>query len=170
MSWSDIQVTGLLGLGKGIGSYIVQARQAKSDKKWKAYNNKMTQLQNAVNQDNITINENMAVERNVREQYALRLSAYKTNASATVAAAAVGAEGNSVDRVMADLARNESRAQTTLARDFKFQMQGFNAQRDSSRMQTAMQMDYTQIPKPNLAATLLETSADAASKWWESKL
>lgn len=170
MSWSDIQVTGLLGLGKGIGSYIVQSRQAKSDKKWKAYNNKMTQLQNAVNQDNITINENMAVERNVREQYALRLSAYKTNASATVAAAAVGAEGNSVDRVMADLARNESRAQTALARDFKFQMQGFSAQRDSSRMQTAMQMDYTQIPKPNLAATLLETSADTVSKWWESKL
>ena len=170
MAWSDKAVTGVLGLGKGLGSYIVQSRKAKADRQWQKYNNKLTQLQNAVNQDNITINENMAVERNVREQYALRLSAYKTNASATVAAAAVGAEGNSVDRVMADLARNESRAQTTLARDFKFQMQGFNAQRESSRMQTAMQIDYTQIPKPNLAASLLDVASDTASKWWEAKL
>lgn len=158
--WSDMTVQGALSGFKAIGSYIQSARQYKSDKAWQKYNNTMTRLQNAQNQNNLTANEGMLIERKVRESYALRVSEYKTKASATVAAAAVGAEGGSVDQVLLDISRNEARAQNELETDINYQIQGIRNQQQASNLQTEMQIDYTTLPKPNLASTLLGAYAD----------
>lgn len=166
--WADWQVNGITGGLKAVGSFILQSRQAKSDRKWQEYNNKMTRLQDGVNQNNINLNQNMAVERQVREQYQLRMAEYQTSSKAEAAAAAVGAEGNSVDKVLLEISQNESRAQASMRTDMNYQMVGFQNQRQSSALQTAMQIDYTQIPKPNLAQSLLSWGADTAAGWWQS--
>lgn len=168
MSWSQWQVNGAVGGMQAIGNYIVQRRQAKSDLAWQKYNNTMTRLQGAINQNNINTNQNMAVERQVRETYNLRLAKYQTESKAEVASAALGAEGNSVDMVMRDINMNEARMQEQMRTDMNYQMVGFNNQRQSSAMQTEMQIDYTQIPKPSLAQSLLDWGAKTSIGWWES--
>lgn len=167
--WSDFQLqAGLSGM-KAIGSFIVNRRQYKSEKAWQDYNNKMTRLQNAGNQNNLTQNEGMLIERTVREKYNTAISRYKTSASATVAAAAVGAEGNSVDMVLVDIARNESRAQQRIQQDFEYNIQGIRNQQQQSNLQTEMQIDYKQLPEPSIATSLLDWGAKAATSWWENE-
>lgn len=168
MAWADWQINGVVGGFKAIGTYIQQSRQAKSDKKWQEYNNKMIRIQDGINQNNITINQNMAIERQVRESYQLRQAEYQTESAATAAAAAVGAEGNSVDKVLLQVSQNEARMQSQLKTDMNYQKVNFDNQRQSSTMQTMMQIDYTQIPKPNLAQSLLSWGSETANNWWKS--
>lgn len=168
--WADWQINGVVGGFQAIGTYIQQSRKAKNDRKWQAYNNAMTRMQDGLNQSNINTNQNMAVERQVRESYALRVAEYQTSSKAEAAAAAVGAEGNSVDKVLLEVSNNEARMQQQLRTDMNYQMVGFQNQRQSSALQTQMQLDFTQIPKPNLASSLLSWGADTMKGWWESKL
>ncbi len=168
--WADWQIQGALGGFKAIGSFIQQQRQAKADKAWQAYNNKLVNLQNAQNQNNITVNENMAVERNVRERFQISQSEYKTTGEAVAAAGALGAEGNSVDLVLKDISRNAGRAMAASQNDFEYSMLSYSKQKEASSFQTAMQYDYTQIPSPNIATSLLSWGADTTSKWIDSKL
>lgn len=168
--WSDFGVQAALSGFKAIGSYVAASRQAKSDRAWQEYNNKMTALQNAQNQNNLTQNEGMLIERQTREQYAVRVSEYKTQASATVAAAAVGSEGNSVDMVMVDIARNAARASSELTTDFNYQIQGIRNQQQQSALQMEMQFDRRSIPSPSIATTLLGTAADIGTTWYKQKL
>lgn len=167
--WTDAQAQGALSAFKHIGSFIVASRQAKADRAWQAYNNAMTRLQNAQNQNNITINENLLVERQIRESFNIDKSKYKTSAEVTVAAAAVGAEGNSVDLVLQEVSKNASNAQATLARDFETQALVLSQQREASNLQTEMQIDYTQIPKPNILRGLLDWGADFSTQLWGNK-
>lgn len=169
MAWANWQVQGAMTGIKEVGSFILKSRQAKSDRAWQKYNNAMTRIQNATNQNALTANEGMLVERTVRERFNTDLSAYKTKASGVVAAAAVGAEGNSVERVLAEVEHNRARAQSGITTDLNYQQQGIAQQRASSNMQTEMQIDYTQIPKPNFASSLLDWGANTTMKWWESK-
>lgn len=168
MAWAETAINGIVGGAQAIGTYLIQSRQAKSNKKWQEYNNKMVRIQDAVNQNNITTNQNMAVERQVRESYNLRVAEYQTEAKATVAAAAVGAEGNSVDMVLRDISQNEARAQSALKTDLNYQMIGWQGQREASARQMQMQIDNTQIPKPNIAASLLSWGGGVAVDWWKS--
>jgi len=169
MSWAEWQINGVVGGFKAVGSFIQQSRQAKSDRAWQKYNNKMTRLQNAVNQNSITTNQNMALERKVRESFNLRAAKYQTQGKAEVASGALGVEGNSVDMVMRDIKQNESRMQQQLEKDFEYQAMGFDQQRQSSAMQTEMQIDRRQIPTPNIAQSLLQWGAETSNDWWKSK-
>lgn len=167
--WTDFQLqAGLSGM-KAVGSFIVNRRQYKSDKAWQNYNNKMTRLQNAQNQNNLTANEGMLIERTAREKFNVQISEYKTAASATVAAAAVGAEGNSVDLVLLDISRNADRAEARITQDFDYSINSIRNQQDASDMQTEMQVDYTSLPKPNLATSLLDFGANVGMRWWENQ-
>lgn len=167
MTWVDQSV---LGGFKSVGSFITRSRQAKADKAWQRYNNALARMQNANNQNNITINQGLAAERLTRERFAVQTSSYQTQASAEVAAGAIGAEGNSVDLVMLDIRRNAERAQQQLTRGFEETILMTQEQRRASNLQTEMQIDYTQIPKPNIAQDLMQWGADSVGKWWESKV
>ena len=158
--WSDMAAQGGLSAFKAIGSYITAKRQAKSDKLWQDYNNKLTRMQDAMNQNALTTNENMLRERSMRDKYNVEISKYKTQASAEVASAAVGAEGNSVDLVMLEISQNAARASKAIDQDADYQYQGIQQQRLSSKMQTEMQIDYTQIVKPSIAAAVMGWGAD----------
>lgn len=167
--WADWQGQAALGGFKAVGSYILRSRQAKADKLWQKYNNAMTNMQNAQNQNNITINENLLAERQVRAKYAVEQSAYQTEGSAEMAAAVIGAEGNSVNRTLAQIQKNATREQNMLDRDFEIQGQQLAEQRMASDFQTEMQLDRKQIPTPNIASDLLNFAGDTGMKWWSSK-
>lgn len=168
--WADWQGQAALGGFKAVGSYFLRSRQAKADKAWKAYNNALTRMQNAQNQNNITINETLLVERAVRAKFAVETSAYQTEGSAEMAAAVLGVEGNSVNRALAQVTKNATREQAQLDRDFETQALTLAEQRNSSNLQTEMQIDYTQVPKPNILSEFLNFGADTGMKWWESKV
>jgi hypothetical protein len=168
--WTDLQVQGTLSLAKGVGSYVLASRQAKSDRAWQAYNNSLTRLQNAQNQNAISMNEGLAIERNTREKFNIDVSEYRTKASATVAAGAMGSEGNSVDAVLTDISRNATNARAAQEQDFQAQLLGFRQQSEASNLQTEMQQYYTHIPKPSIAGSLLGVTADVSNKWIERKL
>lgn len=170
MSWADWQIQGALGGMKAVGSFILRSRQAKADRAWQAYNNALTRMQNAQNQNAITMNETLLAERNVRAKYAVQQSSYATQGQAEMAAAAIGAEGNNVQRVLLQIKKNESRELAALDRDFDAQALQLAEQRNASDLQTEMQIDYRQIPKPNIASDLLNLAGDTGMKWWESKL
>ncbi len=168
--WADWQGQAVLGGFKAVGSYFLRSRQAKADKAWQRYNNALTRMQNAQNQNNITINETLLTERNVRAKYAVEQAAYQTEGSAEMAAAVLGVEGNSVNRTLAQITKNATREQQQLDRDFETQALQLAEQRSASNLQTEMQIDYQQIPKPNLLSEFLNFGADTGMKWWESKI
>lgn len=165
MSWSDMKVSGLTSVIQGVGSYIVAKKQAADDKRWRDYNNAMTNLQNAQNQNTITTNENLAIERSAEQAYQIRKSEYITKASAEVQAAATGTTGNSVDMVLFDIGRNAADADAKRLMDLEAQVLGFNNQRVTSNMQTAASIDYRVTPTPSLTSSLLMTGADLTNQW-----
>lgn len=158
--WTDVATQGALSGFKAIGSYITAKRQAKADKAWQDYNNKLTRMQDAMNQNALTTNENMLRERAARDKFNIEISKYKTTAAAEVASASIGAEGNSVDLVMLEISQNAARAQNEIETDADYQYMGIQQQRRSSKMQAEMQLDYTQIVKPSIASAVLGWGAD----------
>lgn len=170
MSFAEFPAMATLGGMKSLGSFILNRRQAKADKAWQKYNNALTRMQNAQNHNAITVNEGLLAERTTRAKFAVRQAAYRTQGEAEMSAAAVGATGNNVERVLATLKKNESRELTQLDRDFEAQALQLAEQRTASNLQTEMQIDYKQIPSPNLLSTLLTGVGDVSMKFWESKL
>lgn len=158
--WTDIGVQGALSGFKAIGGYITAKRQAKADKAWQEYNNKLTRMQDALNQNALTTNENILRERVARDKYNVEVSKYRTQAESEVASAAIGAEGNSVDLAMLEISQNAARAQHEIEVDADYQFMGYQQQRTSSRMQTEMQLDYKQIVKPSIASAVFGWGAE----------
>lgn len=158
--WTDTGTQAALGGFKALGGYIAAKRQAKADKAWQDYNNKLTRMQDAMNQNAITVNENILEERVTRDKYNIEVSKYRTQAESEVAAAAIGAEGNSVDLALLEISQNAARAQHEIEVDADYQFQGYQQQRLSSRMQTEMQLDYKQIVKPSIASAVFGWGAE----------
>lgn len=160
--WSDIALLAVSGI-KQLVSYNEDVKQHDLDAKWQAYNNAMIAVQDAGNQNNITTNENLAVQDAAKKKYAIRQTAYKTRASAEVAAAASGTGGRSVDIALFDIGRNEAMALEATNDDLAMQYLQFDNQRVASSMQAKMSHDFRGLPTPNPATYMLGFASDAAS-------
>jgi len=167
--WANWETQGALSAFKAVGSFVIASQQAKSDRAWQKYNNQMTRLQNANNQNNLTENEGMLAERTAREAYNLRVSEYKTSASADVAAGATGTEGNSVNLVMQDIKNNAANAQHALLTDYNYSVESIRNQQAQSNLQTELQLDKKSIPSPSIASSLLGAAGDIGSEFINSK-
>lgn len=154
-TWGSVFMKGLPGAVSSVVGYITASQDAKQQRKWQAYNNALVRLQNAQNQNAITTNEGMAVERASEAEYAIRKSEYITKGSAEVSAAATGTTGRSVDAVLFDIGRNAAKASADKARDLQYQQLGFQQQRESSNLQTEMNIDRATIPGPSAADAVL---------------
>lgn len=165
MSWGSLLLAGAPKAIGQIGSFITAGLEAKTQKRWQAYNNALVRLQNAQNQNAITTNEGMIIERSAEQEYAIRKSEYMTKASTEVSAAASGTTGRSVNAVLFDVGRNAAEASRKREQDLQYQLLGTQQQRESSNMQTEMQQDYTRIPKPSTADLALGLTATAVSTW-----
>ena len=164
-SWGNVFLKGLPGAVGSVVDYITASRDAKSQRKWQAYNNALVRLQNAQNQNALTTNEGMAVERSAEMEYAIRKSEYMTKASTEVAAAATGTTGRSVDLIMFDVGKNAAEASYKRQQDLEYQLLGIQQQRESSNLQTEMQIDHSTIPGPNAADMVLGLTTNFAKVW-----
>lgn len=147
---------GKLGLDiiSQVGSFIVQSRQAAADRKWQAYNNKMTRLQDAINQNALTSNERMRKEKKAVQLLQVQKSEGATVAKAEVSAAATGTVGRSVNMVIFDIKRNAATARQSIERDDEMADEQTDHQRMLSAMSAQMQLDLRSLPGPS-AGTLL---------------
>jgi hypothetical protein len=144
-----------LKAAEGITGFITQSRDAAYRKKLQKYNNAMTQLANGVNQNAITTNQNMAVERSLMEQFQISRSEYTTVGAAEVAAAASDTAGRSVNQTLYQVHRSADEAESNRQSDLAAQLDGFAQQRVNSALQAAQQIDYSFIPKPNPVTAML---------------
>jgi hypothetical protein len=163
--WTDFAMRGGFDLLKNGASYFAAKADAESKQKWQDYNNKMTKLMNAANQNVLTVNENLAQERSMAQENAIRKSEYATKASAEVAAAAAGTVGGSVNAVLFDISLNAANASARNAKDLQAKMLQISNERDSSNISAQLQQDHTWIPEPSMATSLLGFGSDLISSY-----
>ena len=164
-SWGNVFLKGAPQVIGTVANFITAARDAKTDRKWQAYNNALVRLQNAQNQNALTVNEGMAVERSSEAEYAIRKSQYITEASTEVSAAASGTIGRSVDMVLFQVGRDAADASSKRQQDLEYQLLGIQQQRESSNLQTEMQIDHQSIPGPNAADAILGLTTNLGKIW-----
>lgn len=149
-----------LKVAEGVTGFIQSSRDADYKRKMQKYNNAMTMLANGVNQNAITTNQNMAIERSLAEQFQISRSEYTTVGAAEVSAAASDTAGRSVNQTLYQVHRSADEAESNRQSDLAAQLDGFAQQRLNSSLQTAQQIDYSFIPKPNPITALLGLGTD----------
>lgn len=154
-----------LGVFESVGSFIYQRRKAENDRKWQAYNNKMVRIQDGMNQNAITTNENMRQERLAMQKFAVQKQEMSTLASAEVAAAASGTVGRSVNMVMHDISRNAADMRGRLDQDDEYAKEQARNQREQSAMGAQLQLDLRSIPNPNPASMLMGIAGNLGKLW-----
>lgn len=166
MAWTSQQMGQAgLGIAQQIGGFIAASKQAKADRAWQKYNNTMTKLTNSINQDVLTTNENIQRKATLQKRFAIRKSEYTTLASASVAAAASGTTGRSVNAVLHDIKRNAALADAAAADDFEMIKLETDNQRRQSSMNTQMSLDLRKIQGPNPIALALGLMGSAQDMW-----
>ena len=158
-----------LGIFQSIGSFIYQKRKAENDRKWQEYNNKMVRIQDGMNQNAITTNENMRMERLAKQQFSVQKQEMSTIASAEVAAAATGTVGRSVNMVLFDINRNAAETRQKLNRDSEYAAEQARNQREQSAMGAQLQLDLRHIPDPNPASMLMGIAGGIGKLWQGAK-
>lgn len=165
MAWSQFAMeAGGSALQHGL-SFITAQREAKSRKRWQDFRNRMLRFANAEQQNTITLNERMTIQRSAMEAKAIKDSARLTGASTAVAAAAAGVSGRSVVQTMNQVRRNASMAEQRRELDLRQQLLGYQTQRESMNMQVVQQTEYDPIPKPTGAAQLMGFAQDLGGLW-----
>ena len=158
-SFGSSSMSGLTSVFQSVGSFIAAGQKAESDRKWQDYNNKMTRLQDAQNQNSITSNWNMRKERKVAQLQQVSLSETATAATVEVNAAATGTVGRSVTAALKQVSRNAATARQAIMKDDLAQDAVSDNQRLQSAMQTEMQLDLRHIPNPSGASLMLGIGA-----------
>lgn len=138
-----------------VGSYQAAKAKAKSDREWQEYNNKMVRINDALNQNTLTTNQNMRNERTAMQKIQLQRSEYATGAKVEVAAAATGTVGRSVDAALREVRTNAADARAELDRDNLYQDLQIQNQRMLSTFQAESSIDLRTIPNPSAASMML---------------
>ena len=155
MAFGAAQMQGMMGMFSTFNSFITASKQAKQDRLWQEYNNKMVKMQDGMNQGVITTNDLMRKDRKQTQLMQIAKSEAAVTASAEVSAASTGTVGNSVNMTLFDIGRNASNARVALERDDDLQdVQSMN-QRMQSAMGAEMQIDRKKINGPSPASLLL---------------
>lgn len=163
--WNDIALSGAQSLLKNGVSFFLAQQQADAEKAWQKYNNAMTMLGNASNQNAIETNEILLRGRAANQRFEIDRSKYMTVGQAEASAAASDTEGRSVNAVIFDIERNASKQQAALKADLKAQYLTLDHQREASNFQTASNLDYSYIPQPSTASFLMGLSTDMLSNY-----
>lgn len=155
MAFGAQQMNGAFSALSSLTSFITAGKQAKQDRLWQEYNNKMLKLQNAENQNIITTNDLMRRDRKHTQLMQIEKSETATIATAEAQAAASGTIGNSVNAALREISVNASNAKQAIERDDDLQdVQSMN-QRFQSNMGMEMQMDRRVISGPSTASLML---------------
>lgn len=155
MAFSAQQMSGAFQGFSALSSFITAGKQAKQDRMWQEYNNKMVKLQDAENQNVITTNDLMRRDRKHTQLQQIRMSENATLAGAEAAAAATGTIGNSVNAVLKDISTNAANAVSSVERDDDLQDVQSMTQRFQSAFGAQMQLDRRVISGPSTASLML---------------
>ncbi|QXP44062.1 hypothetical protein [Stappia phage SI01] len=147
------------------GGFLRASRDAAYKRKLQEYNNQMTRLANAQNQNAVTTNQNLAVERSLSQQFEIERSEYTTVGKAEVAAAAADTAGRSVNQTIYQIHRSADEAESKRLADLDAQLAQFRHQRLNSSIQTQQQIDHSYIPSPNPVAALLGLGGELAQTY-----
>lgn len=154
-----------MNVGSSLLQYGAESAQAKAQRMWQAYSNKMTRLSDANNQNAITQNEVMTMRSYVDQAIDIKQDALSTAGSITVSAAAAGVKGRSVNQTLFDAARSASVAEGRRQMALQDAFLSFDQQRRQSAFSSALNQDHSYIPKPSLASSLLKGTMNSMSYW-----
>ncbi|AUZ94786.1 hypothetical protein HOR97_gp34 [Agrobacterium phage Atu_ph03] len=155
MAFGAQQMNGAFSALSTLTSFITASKQAKQDRLWQEYNNKLAKIQNGQNQNIITVNDLMRRDRKHTQLEQIQKSETATLASAEAAAAAAGATGNSVNAVLRDISSNAANAVAAIERDDDLQDAQSINQRFQSDLGLELQLDRRVISGPSTASLLL---------------
>jgi len=147
-----------LSFATGVADFINAGTEAKMAKALQDYRNTMQALSAARSYNAVTVNEVRTRDQLVQNDQFLQKTAMKDQAAATVAAAAAGVAGNSVDMAMRDLQASAGRASWAQRRQANQALSEMGAQRTSIAIAQISNKDIQVIPKPSVGSLLLGTA------------
>ena len=165
MSWSSLLLQGGASGIQNVTSFILQSREAASNRRWQKWRNEVVNISNAMNQNTITVNEIKAKEASAIEAHAIRASKRLVGAQVEQAAAVAGVTGRSVQQTINQVNRDAARADERRVTDLENRLMGYATQRDSSQLQALQQTEFSPIPNPTGASQLLNFGTDIADLW-----
>lgn len=161
--WFAAAQTGTTVLS-ALSGYKAQKAQYKVQKRLQEYRNKMTRITAALSQNAITDNVILTQKQAARKAVGLRREEMSTVGSATVAAAAAGVRGRSVNQTLVDVQRNYATQEFLRTSDLKDAFAQFDQQRLNTEVQATLSMDHSFIEKPSLGAALLKIGSSVAEQ------
>lgn len=169
-TWAGAFESALPAMGKDLGSFILQSKAAKSERQWRDYNNRMTQIQNAFNQNAISTNQVLAVQRSAAKQFLISKEEQKTVAAVEASAAATGTTGRSVDKAINTVKYNADRAEAERKLDLENQVAYFINQRQSSQLQAELAIDRSTTPSPSPISLMLGLGERVTTEYRKGRL
>ena len=145
--------------------FMQASKQAKYQKKMQRYRNGMLNIANAMNQNSITTNTSLQIQQSAKQAVAVRKGELSTLGSASVAAAAAGVRGNSVNSTLVNLQRNAGLMEKQRKDDLDQYFLQTRQQRMQSTLSAVQGTDVSYIPKPSLGAYILKGGMRAYSDY-----
>lgn len=152
---------GLNLLGAGF-QFLGAKREAATRRAWQEYNNKLTYLSNAMNQNAITENEILAQQAAADQALINKRGSIQAEGATEVSAAAAGVAGNSVNQALVDVARTSAMVESRRQIQYNNALLAFDQQRKQSSFSAFMQQDRSVIPEPNIGTALLGALSKSA--------
>lgn len=145
----------LLNVLSASGQYRADKRRYKAQKALQDYNNKMTRIADAMNQNAITTNTTLAIQQSARTAVNLRREELTRMGASTVAAAAAGVRGRSVNNTLLNIQRGAGLKEKARQTDLEQQFLQFTQQRRGSALSAVQNQDLSYISKPSFATYML---------------
>ena len=145
---------GLAGLG-AVSDYMAAADEAKIERRMQQYRNTLNRLSAERQISAINVNEDRARSSYAQNESIIQRTSIADKGRATVAAAASGVKGNSVDLQLRDLQGSADKASFFARRQFHQQMSDSGEQKKSVAIGATANQDLQIIPKPSVGAMLL---------------
>jgi len=141
---------------QAVMGFLGDSAQAKAQRKYQAYRNKMTKLSEALAQNAITQNELVTNDQFKRQALEIQTSYQEAAGATEVQAGSTYTAGRSVDRSLQQLEQSSDLAESVRQENLINSWVSYDAQRKNAAMSAAMQEDHSYIPKPNLLSYLFK--------------
>ena len=153
---------GLAGLG-AVTDYMAASDEAKIQRRMQQYRNTLNRLSAERQISAINTNEDRARSSYAQNESVIQRTSIADKGRATVAAAAAGVKGNSVDMQLRDLQGSADKASFFARRQFHQQMADSGEQKKSVAIGAVANQDLQVLPKPSVGAMLLGAGTNLLS-------
>lgn len=164
MSLFGLASAGLSILGQ-MDDYAMSSAKAKVQKQMQAYSNKMARLSDAMNQNAITTNVTLAIQRSAMESESIQRQGRAAVGSVISQAGATGTTGASVTLAKQAVQAAEAGAQYQRELALRDTFIATDQQRRASTFAADLQQDYSPIEKPSATKAFVGMLATAAGAY-----